>query len=66
MGGGKKWFGSSLREQHAYVSYICTCAHQLTDGNKIGDEGATALAAALEKNGTLESLKLCKMMIHVW
>ena len=59
MGGGKKWFGSSLREQHAYVSCM-------TGDNGVGDEGATALASALETNSTLKDLNLSKMMIHVW
>ena len=35
--------------------------HQLTASNKIGDEGAVALAVALEQNATLEKLYLRKM-----
>ena len=41
-----------------------TLTHQLTGGNKIGAEGAIALAKALEQNATLEWLDLSKM-IHV-
>ena len=43
--------------------------HQLTDRNKIGDQGAAALAAALEQNATLEDLYLGKMIpcvVEAW
>ena len=53
---------SFVRNTHTRVR---AHTHQLTDGNKIGDEGAIALAAALEQNATLKELSLSKM-IHVW
>ena len=43
--------------------------HQLTVNNKIGDQGVTALAAALEQNATLKELYLSKMIpcvVEAW
>jgi hypothetical protein len=34
-------------------------------GNRIGDEGAKAIAAALEKNSTLTEMNLCRMFLLV-
>ncbi len=57
--------GADLFAREAVLEYYCYPRYRVIDGNKMGDEGAIALADALAKNRTLVTLSLSNNTIRI-